>query len=154
MTTEPIPDLPAELPDFIREHIELYFKDPEKARMLYSSSGSAEVDLPSLLLEMNGAKSGKRRLSPLFYQLIDGKYVVIASKGGAPEHPSWYLNLKNSPECHIRVGKDQFDCVARVADSPEREELWEKMVAAYPPYNDYQKSAGDRKIPVVVLDPK
>ncbi len=154
MTTDAMPDLPAELPDWIREHIKLYFEDPVKAHMWDSTVAGGPGPLPCLLLEMTGAKSGQKRLLPLIYQNIDGKYVIVASKGGAPDHPSWYINLQKTPGCHIRVGAEQYDCVARTAESPEREQLWEKMAAVYPPYNDYQKSAGDRRIPVVVLDPK
>ncbi len=148
------PDIPAGLPDWIKDHIKLYLEDPEKAHMWDSSVAGGPGPLPTLLLEMTGAKSGQKRMLPLIYQQVGDRFVIIASKGGAPDHPAWYNNLVKTQSCHIRVGKDQYDCVARTASSPEREELWEKMAVVYPPYNDYQKAAGDRVIPVVVLDPK
>ena len=151
MTT---PDIPSNLPGWIQEHIKLYLEDPDKGHMWDSSVAGGPGPLPTLLLTMTGAKSGQKRMLPLIYQKVGDRYVIIASKGGAPDHPAWYINLVKTPDCHIQVGKDQFDCVARTADSPEREELWEKMAAIYPPYNDYQDAAGSRVIPVVVLDPK
>ena len=151
MTT---PDIPSSLPSWIQEHIELYLEDPEKGHMWDSSVAGGPGPLPTLLLTMTGAKSGQKRILPLIYQKIGDRFVIIASKGGAPDHPAWYVNLAKTPGCHIQVGKDKYDCVARTADSPEREELWEKMAAIYPPYNDYQETAGSRLIPVVVLDPK
>jgi proline iminopeptidase len=84
---------------------------------------------------------------------VDGKYVVIGSKGGAPTHPAWYVNLKRNPECEIRVGSKRMRARARTASGDERARGWKKMAEMYPPYEDYQKQAGARQIPVVVLDP-
>ncbi len=151
MTT---PDIPSNLPSWIQEHIKLYLEDPDKGHMWDSSVAGGPGPLPTLLLTMTGAKSGQKRILPLIYQKIGDRFVIIASKGGAPDHPAWYVNLAKTPDCHIQVGRDKYDCIARTADSPEREELWEKMAAVYPPYNDYQETAGSRLIPVVVLDPK
>ena len=78
--------------------------------------------------------------------------MIVASKGGFPTHPSWYLNLVDTPEVEVRVGKDQFNAKARDAEGAEREKLWQQMAEIYPPYNDYQASAKDRQIPVVVLE--
>lgn len=148
------PDIPSSLPSWIQEHIKLYLADPEKGHMWDSSVAGGPGPLPTILLTMTGAKSGQKRILPLIYQNIDGKFVIIASKGGAPDHPAWYINLAKTPECHIQVASDHYDCVARTAASPEREELWDKMAKIYPPYNDYKEAAGNREIPVVVLDPK
>ena len=79
--------------------------------------------------------------------------MVIASKGGLPTHPSWYLNLEENPDCELMVGAKPVSARARVAEGAERERLWEQMAAIYPPYREYQKNAGARTIPVVVLDP-
>ena len=77
---------------------------------------------------------------------------MIASKGGAPSHPAWYLNLEANPEVHLKVANEEFKAVARVAEGDERARLWDLMVDHYAPYTDYQ-AATERQIPVVVLDP-
>ena len=112
------------------------------------------LTLPTLLLITTGKKSGKKRPLPLIYKQVGDNYVIIASKGGAPAHPSWYVNLVSTPECEIHVGRNQMQAVARTASGAEREALWAELAEIYPPYNDYQKSAGDREIPVVVLEPR
>lgn len=146
-------DIPEHMPDWIREHIELYLRDPEKAHLWDSSLGGGKGMLHTLLLITRGKKSGELRPLPLIYGEDNGNYIVIASKGGAPEHPAWYTNLLAEPECEIRVGSKQMTALARTANGEERERLWAKMAAIYAPYNDYQKAAGDRVIPVVVLEP-
>jgi deazaflavin-dependent oxidoreductase (nitroreductase family) len=89
----------------------------------------------------------------LIYRPTDsGGFCVIASQGGAPAHPAWYLNLAAAPNVHLQVATDKFSAVARVAEGEEREKLWQIMVDYYPPYTDYQ-AATERQIPVVVLDP-
>ena len=90
---------------------------------------------------------------PLIYgETADGGYIVIASKGGAPKHPAWYLNLLAQAEVEVQVSDDKFSAQARVASGEERAALWVQQEKLYPPYNDYQKNAGDREIPVIVLD--
>lgn len=108
--------------------------------------------LPTLLLTTTGRKSGKPIVLPLLYQKIDAGFVIIASKGGAPRHPAWYLNLLEHARCEIRVGRDVYEVTARTAEGEERTELWKVMTDLYPPYIDYQTKT-DRQIPVVVLDP-
>ena len=110
-----------------------------------------------LVLTVTGRKTGKDRTYALIFDVDDSgeepRYVVVASKGGAPEHPVWYLNLEAEPNVHLKVANEEFDAVARVAQGEERERLWKLMVDYYAPYTDYQ-AATDREIPVVVLDPK
>jgi deazaflavin-dependent oxidoreductase (nitroreductase family) len=142
----------SEIP-WIAEHIELYQSDPEKAHLWDSSVAGGQGLLPTLLLTTTGRKSGKPRPLPLIYREIDGGYVVIASKGGFPTHPLWYENLMANPECRVQVGSKGFTARARVAEGAERERLWKKLAEVYPPYDQYQVNAGDRRIPVVVLDP-
>ncbi len=144
-------ETPANLPDWIGKHIELYLSDPEKAHMWDASMAGGEGFLPTLLLATEGRKSGEERLLPLIYKKIDNNYVIVASKGGAPEHPAWYLNLQATPECSIRVGTDGYEVTARDATGDERERLWGELAEVYPPYNDYKKRAGNREIPVVIL---
>jgi len=144
----------AGMPKWIKDHVELYLSDPDRARLWDSTIGGGPGPLPTLLLIARGSKSAKRRPLPLLYEDLDGKYVVIGSKGGAPTHPSWYVNLKANPECEIWVGAKRMRARARTVSGDERTRGWEKMAAMNPPYEDYQKSAGARQIPVVVLDPQ
>ncbi len=146
-------DLPAELPDWIREHIELYMSDPEAAHMWDSSALGGPGVLPTLLLITRGRKSGELKPLPLIYKKVGDAYVVIASKGGAPAHPAWYLNLLAEPDCEIKVGTLDVAVSARDAEGEERADLWRQLAEIYPPYDDYQARAGDRRIPVVVLQP-
>jgi len=147
-------DLPAGLPDWIREHIELYMSDPEAAHMWDSSHLGGPGVLPTLLLITKGRKSGEPKPLPLIYKKVGDSYVIIASKGGAPAHPAWYLNLEAEPNCDIKVGSLDVAVSARDAEGEEREDLWRQLAEIYPPYNDYQSAAGDRRIPVVVLEPR
>jgi len=140
--------------DFIRKHIELYRRDPEKARLWDSTPGGGPGVLPTLLLTTTGRKSGEPRAVPLIYGESDGRYVVVASRGGTPTHPVWFLNLEARPECELQVGAKHVRARARVARGAERERLWKQMAAIYPPYDAYQKNAGARTIPVVVLEPR
>jgi F420H(2)-dependent quinone reductase len=145
--------LPAEVPKFIRDHVEQYLSDPDKAHMWDSTVGGGPGPLPTLLLIARGAKTGRLLPLPLLYQEMAGKYVVIGSKGGAPKHPGWYINLKANPDCEIWVGSKRMRARAHTASGEERTQGWKKMAAMYPPYDDYQKRAGARQIPVVVLEP-
>ncbi len=145
--------IPDYLPGWIKEHIELYLSDPEKAHLWDSSIGGGKGMLPTLLLISKGRKSGEPRPLPLIYRKVDDGYVIIASKGGAPAHPAWYLNLEADPSCEIRVGAEVMQARARTASGDERSRLWDALAEIYPPYNDYQVAAGDREIPVVVLEP-
>jgi deazaflavin-dependent oxidoreductase (nitroreductase family) len=97
---------PAGMPKWITDHVELYLSEPEKAHLWDSTIGGGPGPLPTLLLIARGAKSGKLRPLPLLYQEMDGKYVVIGSKGGAPTHPGWYVNLRANPECEIPGGRE------------------------------------------------
>ena len=137
---------------WIADHIKLYLEDPDRAHMWDSTPLGGPGILPTLLLTTTGRKSGEPRMLPLIYGKIDGQFVIVASKGGAPDHPSWYSNLVDHPACDIRVGRERHSVTARTASDEERDALWAKMAEIYPPYNDYQ-SATDRKIPVVVLEP-
>jgi deazaflavin-dependent oxidoreductase (nitroreductase family) len=142
----------SEIP-WIAEHIELYRSDPEKAQHWDSTPLGGPGILPTLLLTSTGRKSGEPRPLPLIYGEAGDSYIVIASKGGMPSHPAWYLNLEANPECELMVGPRALRARARVAEGEERARIWKQMAKIYPPYDDYQKTAGERTIPVVVLDP-
>jgi deazaflavin-dependent oxidoreductase (nitroreductase family) len=140
------------LPDWIEAHVELYLRDPEQGHDWDSAAVGGPGVLPCLLLTTRGRKTGARHVLPLIYGRQGGSYVLIASKGGAPTHPAWYLNLVAEPDCSIQVRAEHIDVRARTAEGEEREELWRQLAEIYPPYVDYQVAAGDREIPVVVLD--
>jgi deazaflavin-dependent oxidoreductase (nitroreductase family) len=106
---------------------------------------------PCLVLTTIGRKTGQERKFPLIYQEHNGSYVIVASNGGAPKHPGWYLNLQANPEVKVQVGADKFTVRARTAPDDERARLWPKMTNVWPDYDEYQTKTG-RKIPVVVLD--
>jgi deazaflavin-dependent oxidoreductase (nitroreductase family) len=108
---------------------------------------------PLLLLHHTGAKSGKSRTNPLAYQADDGRYVVFASKGGAPTNPDWYHNLKAHPNVTIEVGTDTIDVVASEATGEERDRLFRTQAERVPQFGDYE-SQTDRTIPVIVLTPR
>jgi deazaflavin-dependent oxidoreductase (nitroreductase family) len=108
--------------------------------------------LPLLLLHHTGAKSGKRRVNPLAYQADDGRYVIFASKAGAPTNPDWYHNLKAHPSVAIEVGTDTVDVLASEATGAERERLFRTQAERVPQFADYEAKAG-RVIPVMVLTP-
>ena len=107
---------------------------------------------PALLLDHKGARSGKVRTAPLVYTEDGDDLVIVASKGGHPKHPAWFHNLEANPETTVLVGSEQRAVRARVAADEERDRLWPKVVATYPPYAEYQERAGGRKIPVLVLE--
>jgi deazaflavin-dependent oxidoreductase (nitroreductase family) len=108
---------------------------------------------PTLLLDHVGAKSGKRRTTPLLYVDDGPNVVIVASKGGFPQHPAWYHNLRSHPDTVVQIGSERRSVTARVATEPERERLWPMAVETYPGYRDYQRRT-DRTIPLVVLEPR
>ena len=137
---------------WIAEHIALYRSDPEKAHMWDSGAAGGSGPLPTLLLTTTGRKSGEPRALPLIYGNLDDSYVIIASKGGMPNHPIWFLNLEAKPECDLMVGAKAVSARARIVSGEEREKIWKMMAEIYPPYLEYQERT-EREIPVVVLDP-
>ena len=120
----------------------------------YESSGGqrantlADTGLPVVVVTTRGNKSGKIRKTPLMRVEHDGQYVLVASKGGAPEHPVWYYNLRSDPDAVlIQDGPEPFAVQVREIDGAERAQWWERAVAAYPPYAEYQERT-ERTIPV------
>ena len=104
-----------------------------------------------LLLTTTGRKTGEHRTTPLIYGLEGGNPVIVASKGGAPEHPGWYRNLAKTSEVEVQILDERFPAQARVAEGEERERLWRMMNGIWRYYDDYQTRT-DREIPVVVLE--
>ena len=106
-----------------------------------------------LLLTTTGRKTGEQHTVPLIYEKAGDRYVIVASKGGAPEHPGWYRNLAKDPEVELQVMGERFPARARTASGDEREQLWKLAAQQWPDYDEYQTRT-DREIPVVVLEPE
>jgi deazaflavin-dependent oxidoreductase (nitroreductase family) len=104
-----------------------------------------------LLLTTKGRKSGEERIAPLIFREHDGDYLVVASKGGAPQPPAWYVNLAADPDVTVQIKGDRFAARARVAEGEERARLWPLMTEVWPDYDAYQRKT-DREIPIVVLE--
>jgi deazaflavin-dependent oxidoreductase (nitroreductase family) len=108
---------------------------------------------PVVMLTMRGARTGAVRKVPVMRVEHGGSFAAVASQGGAPTHPKWYHNLVAHPEVELQVGTDTFPVRARELSGPERDEWWERCVAAFPDYAVYQRRT-DRLIPVFVLEPR
>ncbi|MDX2597844.1 MULTISPECIES: nitroreductase family deazaflavin-dependent oxidoreductase [Streptomyces] len=125
---------------------------------LYESSGGTkgttlrDTGLPVIVLTTRGARSGKIRKTPLMRVEHEGRYAAVASIGGAPKHPVWYFNVKADPQVEVQDGPDKRDMRAREVTGAEKAEWWERAVAAFPPYADYQAKTS-RVIPLFVLEP-
>lgn len=121
-------------------------------RLTGGKVGGRIVGTPVLLLTTTGRKSGRPRTQPLLYTRAGEGYAVIASKGGAPRHPLWYLNLRAHPLAEITVGRETRTVRARDAEEGERERLWRQLADRYSGYDRYAEKTS-RRIPVVVLEP-
>jgi deazaflavin-dependent oxidoreductase (nitroreductase family) len=143
--------LAPKMPQWMIDHVHRYQSSKGTDGHMYTIPNMKPV--PTLLLTTTGRKSGEKFLFPLIYGKTGNSYVVIASKGGAPEHPGWYRNLVANPKVELQVGTEHMTAVARTASGEERAKLWAQLVDIYAPFADYQKKAAAREIPVVVLDP-
>jgi deazaflavin-dependent oxidoreductase (nitroreductase family) len=123
----------------------------------FEASGGAEANtlrgVPIIVLTSVGARSGKLRKTALMRVEHEGRYAVVASKGGAPEHPVWYWNLVAHPHCELQDGADRRDYDARLVEGAEHDEWWARAVEVWPDYAGYQTRT-DRAIPVFVLEPR
>ncbi len=124
----------------------------------YESSGGTrgttlrDTGLPVVVITNRGARSGKVRKTPLMRVEHEGRYAAVASQGGAPTHPFWYHNFRAFPQVELQDGPVKGTFVAREVTADERAEWWQRAVAAYPPYAEYQERTS-REIPVFVLEP-
>jgi deazaflavin-dependent oxidoreductase (nitroreductase family) len=132
---------------FQGSHVALY-------RMSGRRLGTRFGGLRVLFLHHFGAKSGVERISPLLYVEDGGNLAIIASKGGHVRHPAWFHNLKAHPDVRVEMRGEVRNVKARVAEGDERERIWKKAAAVWPDYENYQRRAPHRKIPVVVLEPR
>ncbi len=145
--------VPTQLPDWVKDHVTRYLEsDGTDGHMWDSAFAGGPGPISTLLLATTGRRTRQARTVPLIYSKTEGGFVVIASRGGTPQHPDWYLNLVADPNVSIRVGTDVYDATARTASPDERGALWQRMAEVYPPYNDYQART-EREIPVVILEP-
>ncbi|UQI45318.1 nitroreductase family deazaflavin-dependent oxidoreductase [Streptomyces sp. HU2014] len=131
--------------DWVREQVELFEGSG-------GTEGTTLRGMPVVILTTLGARSGKIRKTPLMRVEHDGAYAVVASQGGAPKHPVWYHNLVADPRAELQDGPVRRDVTAREVTGEEKALWWERAVAAYPDYADYQAKT-EREIPVLVLEP-
>jgi deazaflavin-dependent oxidoreductase (nitroreductase family) len=132
------------LPAWIAEHLKKYLATN-------GADGHLWNGVPTLLLTTTGRKSGATRTLPLIYGRDGDRYLIVASRGGAPDHPGWYKNLVANPNVRLQVAADKFAARASTAKSAERARLWPLMTKIWPAYDEYQKKTS-REIPVVVLE--
>lgn len=140
-------------PDWNNRHLDAYLKTGGKIGHLVDFTPEGHAETPCLVLQTIGRKSGNPQILPLIYGEDAGDFVIVASKGGAPAHPAWFLNLEADPEVEFQVADAKYRGKARIAQEPERQRLFDMMAEIYPPYVDYQKKT-ERVIPVVVLHPE
>jgi deazaflavin-dependent oxidoreductase (nitroreductase family) len=141
------------LPPWMQDHLDAYRRTGgAQGHLMDFTAGGGKPDTPNLLLTTVGRRSGQSITLPLIYGQDGPRYVVVASKGGAPAHPAWYLNLAAHRQVEVQVGDRTFPAMARTASGEERRRLWGLMADIYPPYDDYQRKTA-REIPVVVLEP-
>ena len=129
---------------FGQEHIDRY-------RETDGREGHEWQGTHALILTTTGRRSGESRDSPLIYGVRGEDYVIVASKGGAPDHPAWFKNLDADPNVEVQVRGERFSAVARVAEGEERDDLWALMLEEWPAYAEYQTKT-DREIPLFVLE--
>jgi F420H(2)-dependent quinone reductase len=132
---------------WVREQVELYERSGGTRGTTLRDTG-----LPVVIVTNRGARSGKVRKTPVMRVEHGGRYAMVASKGGAPDNPLWYYNVRANPQVELQDGPDNRDMVAREVSGAERAEWWQRAVAAYPPYAEYQQKT-TREIPVFVLEP-
>ncbi len=130
---------------YVQSHIREYVESDGKKGHIWRG-------LPTLLLTTRGRKSGKLRRTALIYGRDGVNYLLVASNGGAPNHPLWYLNLVENPQVELQVGADKFAAHARTAIPEEKLRLWQIMSKIFPLYDKYQAKAG-RDIPLVIVEP-
>jgi deazaflavin-dependent oxidoreductase (nitroreductase family) len=131
--------------DWVAEHTRTYLASG-------GTQGHESDGVRTLVLATTGRRTGTPRRTCLIYGTWGDEYVVVASKGGSPQHPAWFLNLAADPGVGVQVGTRRFTARARVASPAERAALWAQMVGVFPLYDDYARKT-DREIPIVLLTP-
>jgi deazaflavin-dependent oxidoreductase (nitroreductase family) len=133
------------------EHLDMYVRSKgTEGHIVNVSDIGGHKFTTTLLLKLVGRKSGTTRINPLIYGDIGGEVVIVASKGGADQHPAWYLNIKDSPQIEFQIATQAFRATWREPEGAERTKVWDFMVGVFPPYKGYQASTS-REIPLVML---
>lgn len=130
--------------DWVNEHIQRYVSTD-------GANGHEWQGIPTLLLTTTGRRTGTRHRTALIYRQVGDDHVIVASKGGAEQHPAWYFNLAANPDVTVQVRDEVFDGRARTAEGEERARLWPLMVEVFPNYAQYQERT-ERQIPVIVVE--
>jgi deazaflavin-dependent oxidoreductase (nitroreductase family) len=138
------PSSGARPPGWQKEHMRRYIETDGREGHIWEG-------VTTLLLTTTGRRSGKPRTTPLIYGRDGDRFIVVASKGGAPEPPDWYENLAARPDVHVQVMADKFKARARTASAAEKPALWKTMTSIWPAYDEYQAKTA-REIPIVILE--
>jgi deazaflavin-dependent oxidoreductase (nitroreductase family) len=139
--------------DWQEQHLRRYLQSGGTEGHLYDFGPiNHEGYQPICLVKHIGRKSGRTLILPLIYGMVEGEIVIVASKGGAPAHPAWYLNIAAASEVDVQIATQAFRAAWREPADAERQRIWDQMVAIYPPYAEYQQST-DRLIPLVMMKP-
>ena len=140
-------------PGWHKQHLANYLEtDGADGHYLDFRPAGGGPKVPTLILKTIGRKSGDIHLSPLIYGRHGDEVVIIGSRGGAPAHPAWYLNLTARPDVEFQIAAEKWRGPWRELCDADRDRVWAEMVAIYPPFTDYQ-AATERKIPILMLKP-
>ena len=151
MTDQSAAEIRAARRDWITEHRDVYVQSGgTEGHIMDLTSVGGHPFTTNCLIKYKGRKSGKTFITPLIYGDIGGEVVIVASKGGADQHPAWYLNILDSKELEFQIATQTFRATWREPKGPEREKVWNFMVDIYPPYAKYQAST-KREIPLVMM---
>jgi deazaflavin-dependent oxidoreductase (nitroreductase family) len=140
-------------PGWQQHHVALYLKTDGAEGHEVDFGRPGEPPVHCLLLQTTGRKSHAAKTTPLIYGKEGNGFVIVASRGGAPQHPAWFLNLRDDSEVRFQVANKKYHGTARITAGAERARLYAMMTGLFPPYRDYQAKTA-REIPVVVLEPK
>jgi deazaflavin-dependent oxidoreductase (nitroreductase family) len=144
---------PPGMPEWQEQHLHRYLQSGGAEGHFYDFGPiNGEGYQPICLIKHVGRKTGRTLILPLIYGMIEGEIVIVASKGGSPTHPAWYLNITAAVEVQVQVATQAFRTTWREPADAERQRIWDQMVAIYPPYAEYQEST-DRLIPLVLMKP-
>ena len=140
-------------PGWQQRHAEAYLKSNGREGHVVDLCIPGVPEVDTLLLQTTGRKSKDAKISPLIYGKDGGRFIVVASKGGSPNHPDWFVNLRDDPDVRFQVADKKYRGVARIISGSERERLFRMMARLYSPYDEYQAKTA-REIPVVALEPR
>jgi deazaflavin-dependent oxidoreductase (nitroreductase family) len=153
MSNESAADIARARRDWVSGHLHSYLRSGGvEGHIMDISEVGGHAFTTHCLIKLRGRKTGATRITPLIYGDIGGEIVIVASKGGADQHPEWYLNLRASEHVDVQIATQAFRTTWREPEDVERHKVWDFMCSAYPPYITYQKST-TRHIPVVMLTP-